>query len=144
MSVLWSSASVEWSTPADLFTRLDRRHHFTLDAAATTANAKVANWLGPDHPDPSRRDALVRAWDVDSGGGAVWVNPPYGPTIGARLVKAATARPLNTVEAGESVTRFARSRWTPRSPVSRGSTAVRATSVGRGACEGGCASTATA
>ena len=67
MNVLWSSASVEWSTPADLFTRLDRRHHFTLDAAATTANAKVANWLGPDHPDPSRRD--IRSFELLGGSG---------------------------------------------------------------------------
>ena len=90
MSVLWSSASVEWSTPADLFDRLDRRHHFTLDAAAMADNAKVANWLGPDHPDPERHDALVRDWAADSGGGTVYLNPPYGKSIGAFMAKANT------------------------------------------------------
>jgi phage N-6-adenine-methyltransferase len=88
VSVHWSSSSGDWSTPLDLFHRLDRIHHFTLDAAANAANAKVESWLGPDHPEPRRRDALRRNWHLDGPGGSVWLNPPYGRTIGSFMAKA--------------------------------------------------------
>ena len=86
--VHWSSSSTEWATPSDLFAQLHRRYRFTLDAAASAANAMVGNWYGPDHPDPSRRDALSRDWAGDADGGGVWLNPPYGKAIAAFLAKA--------------------------------------------------------
>jgi hypothetical protein len=39
-SVLFSSATEEWSTPQALFARLDRRYRFTLDPCVTSDNAK--------------------------------------------------------------------------------------------------------
>ena len=34
-------ASIEYETPQDFFDTLDKEFHFTLDVAATAANAKV-------------------------------------------------------------------------------------------------------
>lgn len=62
----------DWETPPDLFARLHREFGFTMDAAATAANAKVPRYLGPgsDHA----ADALAADWS----GEVVWLNPPYG------------------------------------------------------------------
>ena len=38
--VVFSSASVEWETPKDLFDDLDAEFHFTLDPCCTDENAK--------------------------------------------------------------------------------------------------------
>ena len=41
---LFSSESVEWSTPQDVFDKLNEEFHFTLDAAATPENAKCERY----------------------------------------------------------------------------------------------------
>lgn len=83
--VIHSSANNCWQTPPDLFGRLDREFGFTLDAAALQNSARCSAWLGPDHPDPDRRDALAVEWPR----GPVWVNPPYGRGVGDWIAKAA-------------------------------------------------------
>ena len=39
---LWSSKSVDWSTPPEVFNYLDWIYHFTLDPCASDGNAKPA------------------------------------------------------------------------------------------------------
>lgn len=41
---LYSSASVEWSTPQEVFDKLNSEFHFTLDVAATPENAKCERY----------------------------------------------------------------------------------------------------
>lgn len=74
---LFSSASVEWSTPQEVFDKLDDEFHFTLDAAATQENAKCERYYTKD------QDGLKNPW-----GGVVWCNPPYGRKIGLWVRKA--------------------------------------------------------
>jgi site-specific DNA-methyltransferase (adenine-specific) len=70
-----------WTTPRDYFDKVNAEFNFTLDAAALSSSTLVPdNWYGPDHPDQSRRDALVRNWVEDSTG-PIWLNPPYGRVI---------------------------------------------------------------
>ena len=38
-SVLFSSKSIDWSTPQELFDALDKRFQFTLDVCASDKNA---------------------------------------------------------------------------------------------------------
>ena len=84
-----TSISDSWTTPRDFYERLNSEFNFTLDAAALQSSTLVSgNWYGPDHPDQLRRDALSRDWKVDSKGGAVWLNPPYGRAIKAFMAKA--------------------------------------------------------
>ena len=78
-----------WSTPRAFFEKLDDEFMFGLDAAALSSSTLVpGNWYGPDHPDPERRDAFTRSWHTDAGGKPIWLNPPYGRTIGAWMGKA--------------------------------------------------------
>jgi len=86
---LRSSAQDTWTTPRSTYDELDREFRFTLDAAALQGSTLVPeNWYGPDHPEPSRRDALLTNWTADSNGGAVWLNPPYGRAIKSFMAKA--------------------------------------------------------
>jgi len=68
-----------WGTPGDVFQELDKEFDFDLDAAAERGSAKCSDWLGLDHPDPTRRDSL---------GGPSWpglrsfLNPSYSPDGG--------------------------------------------------------------
>jgi phage N-6-adenine-methyltransferase len=62
-------------TPQDFFEAWNTLYNFTLDAAAIKSNRKVKNYLGPDHEDESKRDALNCSWG--NPGDAVWLNPPY-------------------------------------------------------------------
>lgn len=71
--------SIEWATPIDLFRELDREWGpFTLDAAASETNAKVARYF------TAADDGLTKSW----AGERVWINPPYGRAIGAWVRKA--------------------------------------------------------
>jgi phage N-6-adenine-methyltransferase len=78
-----------WSTPKDFFNKLNHEFNFGLDAAALSSSTLVPeNWYGPDHPEPFRRDAFGRYWNMDSEGKPIWLNPPYGRVIGKWLEKA--------------------------------------------------------
>lgn len=70
--VLFSSKSEEWSTPQDLFDKLNEEFHFAIDAAATPENAKCKKYY------TKHQNSLIQKW---SGYGAVWCNPPYGRGI---------------------------------------------------------------
>lgn len=69
--VHYSSVKHDWSTPPQLFARLDREFGFTLDAAASQENAKCDRYFTPDD------DGLRQDW----GQHVVWCNPPYGRVI---------------------------------------------------------------
>jgi site-specific DNA-methyltransferase (adenine-specific) len=85
MNVHFSSKTDDWATPQALFDSIDQQYHFDLDPAASQANHKTPQWYGLDHEDESRRDGLMAEWE----GLRVWLNPPYGRTIGQWVKKAA-------------------------------------------------------
>ena len=68
---IMSSNSQEWETPQNFFDRLDEEFHFTLDAAATSENAKCSHYY------TLQDNALWQRWV-----GVIWCNPPYGRVIG--------------------------------------------------------------
>lgn len=87
-AVLHSSKSMEWRTPPELFTALDRKYSFTLDPAATLENALAPTFYTVDglyHDLPSSseieqlstEDGLTGSWQ----GNRVFVNPPYGTEL---------------------------------------------------------------
>lgn len=89
---LYSSASDEWATPADLFAVLAARFSFVVDVCATAENAKAPRfWTMADNgldqvwppalPDPL---APLDPW------GCCFMNPPYS-AIGQWMGKAAAA-----------------------------------------------------
>ena len=78
-----------WTTPLNFFDKLNDEFDFGLDAAALSTSTLVpSNWYGPDHFDETRRDALIRDWSKDSMGKTIWLNPPYGRTLGLWTSKA--------------------------------------------------------
>lgn len=77
---LMSSNTEMWATPGSVFDPLNEEFGFTLDACAVDSNAKVKNYFTPDD------DALSQDW-----AGVVWMNPPYGRTIGKWMAKALSA-----------------------------------------------------
>jgi len=66
--VHFSSNKDDWCTPWDFFNKLDSEFHFTLDAAASHANAKCTRYFTAED------DGLSQDWAWET----VWVNPPYG------------------------------------------------------------------
>ena len=58
----------EWETPDKVFAPLHLEFRFTVDAAATAANAKLPRFWTKE------TDALVQDWS----GERIWCNPPYG------------------------------------------------------------------
>jgi phage N-6-adenine-methyltransferase len=78
-----SSKSIDWATPLDFFERLDAEFRFTLDAAASSHNAKCSRFFS------EADDGLAQPWKAEDGSPAtVWVNPPYGRQIAAWVAKA--------------------------------------------------------
>lgn len=75
--VHFSSASDDWSTPQDLFDKLNKAFGFTLDVCASRENAKCPYYYGKE------QDGLAQPW-----AGRCWMNPPYGRTIGLWVRKA--------------------------------------------------------
>lgn len=75
--VLFSSKSVVWETPQDLFDKLNAEFHFDLDVCALPENAKCKRYYTPED------DGLSQPWN-----GVCWCNPPYGRTIGKWVQKA--------------------------------------------------------
>lgn len=74
-----SSASAEWSTPADFFAAVSRRFGpFDLDVAATAENAKAPRFF------TRAENGLAQPWAP----ARCWMNPPYGREIRRWLEKA--------------------------------------------------------
>ena len=69
----------DWETPPALFTALDHEFHFTLDVAASEANAKVARYF------TAEQDGLAQTWAPE----VCWCNPPYDPRVLALWVERA-------------------------------------------------------
>jgi site-specific DNA-methyltransferase (adenine-specific) len=76
LSVHFSSASDNWSTPQDFFDELNAEFNFTLDVCADSVNAKCQRYFTKD------MDGLTQDWT-----GVVWCNPPYGRTIAKWIEK---------------------------------------------------------
>jgi hypothetical protein len=72
-------------TPEDLREAVRRSQQLptpTLDIAAVRESAFCPAYLGPDHTDPARRDALSPEvdWAEEAGpDGCCWANPPHEP-----------------------------------------------------------------
>lgn len=75
---MYSSATVEWATPQDLFDNMNREFGFTLDVCATPENAKCKRFFTKEE------DGLSRGWGKE----VCWMNPPYGRGIGKWVQKA--------------------------------------------------------
>jgi hypothetical protein len=93
------SSRDSWWTPAPLRERLLAEWDITLDAAACAQSRLVADYLGPDHVVPARRDALVRDWHALAEGGAVYLNGPYTPS----LLRQFLAKAVETATQGTDV-----------------------------------------
>jgi phage N-6-adenine-methyltransferase len=76
-SVHFSSASDDWPTPQDFFDDLNREFNFTLDPCSDEKNHKCASFF------TAADDGLSQEWT-----GRVFMNPPYGRTIGKWMQKA--------------------------------------------------------
>lgn len=82
--VLLSSKSDMWSTPQDLFDKLNEEFQFELDACAITSNAKCTRFYSPDE------DGLKQPWwDYRT-----WCNPPCGRNVGEWVEKASVESSL--------------------------------------------------
>lgn len=98
-----TSTRSEWWTPTDVIDRVQGEHPLGLDAAACPASTLVpGNWLGPKHPDKSRRDALAfDHWaDLAPEDTTVWLNPPYFPMP---LLRGFLERAVATAQQGRGV-----------------------------------------
>jgi phage N-6-adenine-methyltransferase len=77
-SVHFSSASDDWPTPQDFFNRVNSQYGpLELDVCASSENTKCPHWYTRED------DGLAQTWR-----GKVWMNPPYGRTIGKWMQKA--------------------------------------------------------
>lgn len=88
LPVSTSSNDDTWTTPVDFYNKVNKEFNFVLDAAALESSALCDKWYGPDHTDLNRRDAFNCDWTEDANGGNIWLNPPYGKTIGEWVAKA--------------------------------------------------------
>ena len=77
LNKMMSSKSDEWETPKDLFNRLNDEFSFTLDPACREYNAMCENYF------TVKDDGLSKDWH----GYIVFVNPPYGRSIGKWVEK---------------------------------------------------------
>ena len=69
LASMFESARQEWETPSELFDPLNAEFKFTLDAAASNDNTKVAGAF---------LTREINALAVDWGKHTAWLNPPYG------------------------------------------------------------------
>lgn len=67
----------DWCTPKDLFKRLDKEYHFTLDPCSTHENALCEKHYTKDE------NGLSQDWS----GEVVFMNPPYGTDTGKWIKK---------------------------------------------------------
>lgn len=79
MDVHFSSKTDNWSTPQDLFDKLNAIHGFMLDVCADENNKKCDSYFSKEE------DGLRMNWLAQ---GAVWMNPPYGREINKWMKKA--------------------------------------------------------
>lgn len=77
-AIHFSSATPEWATPQDFFDKWNVRYQFTLDVCADFTNAKRKRFFSKED------DGLSKSWAYER----VWMNPPYGRTIGHWMRKA--------------------------------------------------------
>jgi len=116
-TVLFSSRSDEWATPAAVFDQLHAEFDFQLDLAASATNHKCARWWG------IADDALTQTWHTAGQRG--WLNPPYSRTLSAKFIaKAAVERhagfltvmllPARTDTRAFHTHIYDASRWQPR------------------------------
>ena len=77
-NVHFSSKTDLWATPQDLYDKLERSFHFTLDPCATQDNAKCPMFYTKEE------DGLAQSWYRHR----VFMNPPYGREIGKWVAKA--------------------------------------------------------
>lgn len=68
---LFSSKEMDWQTPVDFFSKLDKEFNFTLDPAAVPVSALCEKYFTPED------DGLKQDWSED----IVFCNPPYGRSI---------------------------------------------------------------
>lgn len=80
-SLMFSSATPEWSTPQDFFDKLNVEFNFTLDPCATESNHKCAKYF------TIKDDGLSQSWDNE----IVFCNPPYGRVLKDWVKKASMA-----------------------------------------------------
>lgn len=78
MSVHFMSKTDNWSTPQDVYDKLNEQFHFTLDPCADDTNHKCDKYF------TSVDDGLLQDWSND----IVFMNPPYGRAIGNWIKKA--------------------------------------------------------
>lgn len=75
---MMTSKTPEWSTPQDLFDKLNAEFSFTLDPCSTHENHKCDRYY------IAAEDGLAHNW----AGERVFMNPPYGREIGKWMKKA--------------------------------------------------------
>jgi len=78
VSVHFSSASDDWPTPQDFFDELNQEFDFTLDPCSDEKNHKCETFF------TAADDGLKKEWGFHR----VFMNPPYGRTIGHWMRKA--------------------------------------------------------
>jgi len=84
--LMFSSATDLWSTPQDLFDKLNAEFCFSFDVCATIGNTKCEKYFSP------HINSLTHPWvEVATRFGMplnFWMNPPYGREIGKWIKKA--------------------------------------------------------
>ena len=75
---MMSSNTDLWSTPQDLYDKLDAEFGFEVDVCATEENAKCEQYYTKE------KDGLSQDWS----GRCCWMNPPYGREIKKWIKKA--------------------------------------------------------
>lgn len=68
---LFSSKKEDWTTPKDLFDRLNEQYHFTLDPCSADENHLCDKYY------TIKEDGLKQSWKNE----VVFCNPPYGRKI---------------------------------------------------------------
>jgi len=74
----WHSRGSDWSTPQELFDKLNAEFNFTLDVCASDWNAKCKKYF------TEKDDALKQDWEKN----VCFMNPPYGKVLKQWIEKA--------------------------------------------------------
>jgi len=82
LDVHFKSQKHDWETPDWLFSMLDKQLGFDLDVCASPVNAKCNSYF-TEHFDAMRNDCLWSRHGI-----SIWMNPPYGRSIGTWIHKA--------------------------------------------------------